>query len=272
MSDDANRPSYPGDDQPKSPYGGDGSTGGPTPPTPPTWSGGSENFQPPFDAPSAIAWGWRKFVAEIGSWILVALIFLGLIVALIVAGMVLSIGDALVDPDATGQASYGTSVSLFIVSAIFSLGLWILSATIFRGALDVTEGRAFNIGSAFSRINLPNVIVLGIISAVVSNIGSLVPGPSSAVLSLLGLVFAFFTYFAMLFLVDRDQTAIQAIGSSFSLISGNLGSCLLLAILNILVIAAGLLVCGIGIFVAYPIVTLASTYAYRRLQDQPVVE
>ena len=61
-----------------------------------------------------------------------------------------------------------------------------------------------------------------------------------------------------------------AIKSSFSFTSGNVGALLLLALLSFLCFVAGALACLVGLLVAYPVVTVAAAYTYRRLQCQPV--
>ena len=59
--------------------------------------------------------------------------------------------------------------------------------------------------------------------------------------------------------------AIYVIGDA-----GFVGPLLLLALLSFLCFVAGALACLVGLLVAYPVVTVAAAYTYRRLQGQPV--
>jgi uncharacterized membrane protein len=73
-------------------------------------------------------------------------------------------------------------------------------------------------------------------------------------------------------LVDGDgQSPIDAIKTSGRLVSANVGSSLLLAILNFLVIIAGVIALCVGLFVAIPITILATAYAYRTFSGRPVL-
>ena len=63
---------------------------------------------------------------------------------------------------------------------------------------------------------------------------------------------------------------VTAIKSSFAFASKNVGPLLLLALLSFLCFVAGAIACLVGLLVAYPVVSIAAAYSYRRLQDQPV--
>ena len=85
-----------------------------------------------------------------------------------------------------------------------------------------------------------------------------------------GFVVIFLTWFARYFVVERGQDAVTALKSSFSFTSSHAGPLLLLALLGVLCFVAGALACLVGLLVAYPVVSIASAYTYRRLQGQPV--
>ena len=59
-------------------------------------------------------------------------------------------------------------------------------------------------------------------------------------------------------------------GALTSIIGKNFGSALLLTILTILTIILGVVALCIGLLVAWPVVTLAHAYSYRRFNGQPV--
>lgn len=170
----------------------------------------------------------------------------------------------------TGQSGFGMgggmdfSFGSLIFSIVQNLLLLVIGAVIARGALDVVDGREFDLAAAFGKVNYVNVIIAGLIVGVATAIGFLL-------LFIPGIVVAFLTYFTTLFIVDDDATSpVEAITDSVKLISSRVGDSLLLALLNILVLIVGGIALGVGLIVAYPIVALASAYAYRRFRGQPV--
>ncbi|MBC7592346.1 MAG: hypothetical protein H7288_00100 [Kineosporiaceae bacterium] len=226
--------------------------------TPPPYQG----YQPPvggptpFSAADAIAYGWKKFRENTGP-ILIAT------VALIAASIALSfVGSA-----ATGESmsSGGMNFSLggFIFQILSTLVSYIISAAIIRGALDVTEGKKFDLGSAFGTLPYGNVIITSLLIAVLEAIGFIL-------LVIPGILVAFFTIFALYFVVDKNQSPIEAITSSAKLVRANIGNTLLLILLSIVVIIVGFIALCVGILVALPVVMLASTYAYKKFLGEPV--
>lgn len=150
-----------------------------------------------------------------------------------------------------------------VVNLLSTIVGYVVSGFLYRGALDETEGRKFSLGDTLSRVPIGPVILTSILVSIGVTIGM--------VLCVLpGVVFAFLSYFALLFVVDKNQSPIDAIKSSISLIAANFGQALLLAVLAILVIIVGACLCGVGLLAAYPIATIAAAYAYKRFQDQPV--
>ena len=85
-----------------------------------------------------------------------------------------------------------------------------------------------------------------------------------------GLIVAFFGTFFVYFILDQDLGAWDAIKASFSFVKDNVGNLLLLLILSWIALFVGALLCGIGLFVAVPVVVIAHTYAYKVLRGQPV--
>ena len=64
--------------------------------------------------------------------------------------------------------------------------------------------------------------------------------------------------------------SVDAITSSVKLVSANLGQALLLALLSFVIVLIGACLCGVGLLVAYPVVTIATAYAYKKFRNQPV--
>lgn len=157
----------------------------------------------------------------------------------------------------------GFSVASTVVNLLSTIVGYIIIGVLYRGALDECEGRGFSIGDTISRVPIVPVILTSLLIGIGVTVG--------LVLCIIpGVVFAFLSYFALLFVVDKNQSPIEAIKSSISLISANVGNALLLALLSIVVVLVGFCLCCLGLFVAYPVVTIATAYAYKRFQDQPV--
>lgn len=139
----------------------------------------------------------------------------------------------------------------------------VLSAVMVRMVLDIVDGNTVDFGAAFSRINVAQVVIAGILIGVATTIGIML-------CVLPGLAVAVLTLFANYFIVGKDQDAISAIRSSISLISANFGKVLLFVLLAAACLLAGVLACCVGMLVAYPVVTVATGYAFRMLQHEPV--
>ncbi|MGI9084563.1 MAG: hypothetical protein ACR2FE_04645 [Aeromicrobium sp.] len=241
------------------PGGGQPPPAPPPPPPPPNAPGG---YDQPFSAPDAIGWGWRKFKENVGA-ILVAVLIL------FVASIAISfIGSLVTGGGASAGMSFGTgaeiSIASILVNIVTTLVSIVIGAIIARAALDVVDGGSFDIGSALSRLNLVNVIVASLIVSVLTVIGLVL-------LVIPGIAVIFLTYFTTYFIVDDDAgSPVEAVKSSVRLVTSNVGDSLLLALLNILVILAGVIALCVGLLVAYPVTVLATAYAYRRFRGQPV--
>jgi len=246
-------PSYPPSSPPPPPGGGSGSW---PPPPPPAGPGPDQ----PFGAGDAITYGFTKFRANLGQWLLGGLLFVVVSFALSGASFGLQGGGIDASDSPIGLGFNGVELVLNLVSTIVT---YLLTAVLYRGALDEVDGRRFSLGDTFSRIPVVPVILTSLLVGIGTSIG--------LVLCVLpGLVFAFLTFFALMFVVDRGDSPIDAIKASVSLISANLGNALLLALVCLMLLVVGLCLLCVGLIVAYPVTTIAAAYAYRRFQGQPV--
>src|SRR5690606_27323214 len=76
---------------------------------------------------------------------------------------------------------------------------------------------------------------------------------------------AFFGAYAILFVVDRNMSAIDAIKASAKLAMDNVGQTIVLLLMMWLLGALGGLACGVGTLATAPIAHLALAHYYRRL-------
>jgi hypothetical protein len=271
-------PSYGSVQPPSEPPQAGGPPGGSVPPPPPPPPPPGAPPEPPgptgsFSPPDAIAWGWRKFTENVGPILIAALVAVAITV---LVGIVGSIITALLGGGPMGdvnnmrtqfemgfgdQTGGWADVPAQILQSVVGTAL---GAVFAKAALDVADGQPFNLFAAFGKINFVNVIVLSLIVGAATVVGLFL-------CVLPGLAVMFLTYLSTYALVDGDgQSPIDAIKTSVRLISANLAESFLLALLNVLVIIAGVIARCVGLFVALPVTVLATAYAYRAFSGRPV--
>ena len=140
---------------------------------------------------------------------------------------------------------------------------YVVCAGIIRGTLDITEGRKFDIAHAFGQLDYGKVIITSVLVGVLTTIGLVL-------FVLPGILVAFFTTFALYFVVDNGTAPMESVKASFALVKDHLGDVFLLFLASIAAVIVGALACLVGLLVAVPVVTIAWAYAYKTLQGQPV--
>lgn len=191
-------------------------------------------------ATQAVAAAWQMFKNNPLPWVLITL-------ASVVASGI------------AGQLANSESAALvFLAQAISFLVGMLFQAFILRGALLEVDGHKPAIGDFFKLHNFGWFVVAAILVGIATFIGvfALIIG---------AFVVAFFLYWTQYFVIDRNMTATDAIVSSFNAIKSDAGNLFGLAVLNVLIIVAGALALLVGLFVAIPVTTLASVYAYRAI-------
>jgi uncharacterized membrane protein len=149
----------------------------------------------------------------------------------------------------------GGLIMLVVMGAIQSAYL--------SGILDIANGQPVTIGSFFKPRNVGNVIVASLVSGIIITIGiflCIVPG----------LIAAIMLMFATVAVLDRNQSGIEGISTSFNLAKANFGPVALTWLVTILVAIVGALVCLVGLLVASPVAMLITVYAWRRLTGAQV--
>ena len=274
-------PSYPGDPNPNPtpnpgsgnlpPYGQVPEGGYPPPPT--------GNYPPPTPGPhpfsvgNAFSYGWAKFKDNVGPMVVAALLLLAVTIVVQIVGSVITsaVGGNNFDlaQDSTGGMMFGGDASAagqltsLLMNLIITVVGYVVSAGIIRGALDITEGRKFDIAHAFGQLDYGKVILTSLLVGVLTMIG--------LVLFILpGILVAFFTTFALYFVVDNGTTPMESVKASFALVKDHFGDVLVLFLASIAAVIVGVLACLVGLLVAIPVVTITWAYAYKTLQGQPV--
>ncbi len=247
---------------PSDPYGGAAGGGG-------AYGGGGFGAPPdnPYGQPApsaysptdALSYGWNKFKAS-PSTLLVPTLVIGVVVIVISVVIRLIVVGGMTD---SGSGLGTVLLAAAIASAITSLISQVLAAGLYKGGLSVTDGQTFSIGGLFEGWDKMQVLLAAVIIAVLTLIGTIL-------CYIPALLVGYFTQFTLLFIIDKNMSATDAIQASFRLCLDNLGPTILWSLLAIVCVIVGAIVCLVGLLVAVPVVLVGLTYTYRRLQDQPV--
>jgi uncharacterized membrane protein len=285
-------PEYPG--TPADPRGGQHNPpgyppppgyGAPPPPPPPGYgapAGGGYPAQPGYGAPGgqpgaqfsigeAFSWAWGKFTQNAVPLIVATLIYgvlLGIAYAVTLLGG--GLGGTTTTTSSDGYTTTTTDIGAGGLAAmiagyilLYAIGIFAQSAFL-SGVLEIADGRQPSIGSFFKPRNLGQVILASIIIGILTSIGSflcIVPG----------LIVGIFAQFAVPFVIDRSQNAIDGLKSSFSTVQANFVNALLVWIVGVAAVTVGALACGVGVLVGGPVAALISIYGYRKLSGGQVV-
>jgi uncharacterized membrane protein len=228
----------------------------PPPPAPPSSAQG-------FSAPEAIAWGWKKFTENVGAVIIAMLTLLAITLIVGFLGAALGGGFSAESPMQGPLQFESAGVGQFLAQLIQSVVGVFLGGVAAKAALEVTEGKPFDFFGAFGKVNLVQLLIAGVLVGLATVIGFVL-------LIIPGLIVMFLTYFTTYAIVDEGKSAIDGIKHSVKLISDNVGDSLVLAILNILVVIAGVIALCVGLLVAIPVTMFATAYAYRSFNGQPI--
>lgn len=227
-----------------------------------------------FDIGEAFRWAWNKFSHDAVPLIVATLVY-GVIGSVVYGVVFLLLGGAsanTTDIDGSYGASYtaglGAAGTLVLSIVLFVFGIFVQAAFL-SGALDLADGRPVSIGSFFKPRNFGNVVLAGALLSVVSavlDLVSLLPSFIFALLSFVAVViFTFFALFTIAFATDRNLPPIEALKASIATVRANVGSTLLSALVQVLVVMAGAFACLVGLLVAAPLALLIQVYTYRRL-------
>lgn len=210
---------------------------------------GYENRAPEaLDVGRAISYGWEKFRADAPTWIAVSA--LGVLLYLVFVLVV-----RIFEP-----TSLFTVLLLFLVLIV---GVWVLQAAMIRGALYESDGHRPTFGAFFQYLNAGNVVLTALLAFTLTLL-------ASAFCLLPGIVVGFLCMFSLHFVIDQDMGPLGALKASAGLVVGNLWPVVLLTLAVLVITFLGLLACGLGLLVAFPIATLAVTYAFRTLTGGPL--
>lgn len=231
---------------------------------------------PPFSVGDAFNWSWGKFknnAAALAAPVAIYFLILGAVI-----GIPLAIAFATSETTTT-TTDYGYGVSYEATSTSFGVISWIvmtlgiilallvatfLQAGLTTAALDLADGRPVSMATFFKPRNVGGVLLTFLLIVVASSLLSCtVIGP---------LVIAFFTQFAVAFVVDKSLSPIDAIKASVATVRANLGPSALSWLVQYAAVAVGQLACYVGLVVGAPVAALVQVYTYRKLTGGQVAE
>jgi uncharacterized membrane protein len=167
-----------------------------------------------------------------------------------------------------GNVDSGTGVGAQLLVnglgfAIFFLVYQLLAAGLYRGALRVADGHGFSVGELFQGYDKAQVLVASLLIAVAAGIGTLL-------CYFPGIIVSFLTSYTLLFIVDRQMGAVDAIKASVRFVMDHLGPTILFGLLAYVITAVGSCLCGVGLLVALPVTLVGYAYTFRKLHGQEV--
>ena len=145
-----------------------------------------------------------------------------------------------------------------IASYIVSIGVTLGSIKIY---LNLVDGKKVEFADLFSLFKL-NLIGRYFIASVIYGIAVVL---GLFLLILPGIYIAIKYLFFAYFLVDKEMGIVESFSKSGEITRDRIWNLFLFGVLITLVLLLGLIAFGVGIFVAIPVVGLATAYAYRKL-------
>jgi uncharacterized membrane protein len=246
----------------------------PPPPPPPPPAQGPPPTGGAYSPVAAIEYGWNKFKASPATLlvpVLLTFVAVGVVYFLMFFVILGSAWDADIDynDDGTiesidsGPGFVMTLILIGIVALVVVAVLQILMAALLKGAADVTDGKSPSLGELFQGWDKTQVLIAALLVAAGTAVGL-------ALCYLPGLIFMYLASYTMLFVVDKQMSAFDALKASISFTTSHLGETILFFLLALVVTAVGGIACGVGLLVAYPIVLVGQAYTFRTLNNEPV--
>ncbi|MDF2807053.1 MAG: hypothetical protein K0S43_1999 [Cellulosimicrobium sp.] len=216
----------------------------------------------------AFSYGWNKFTQNVGVILGGVLTYVAVLAGLSVAFWAILVGTAqtTVDP-VTGEVStaggFAFGFGTFLFVAVFVVLGFLVQAAVVNVSLLVTRGKKLEYADFFRYPNLGTVILAALLIGLATGVLAItIVGP---------IVFVFFAQFTLFYVIDKKLGVLDAFKASFTVVSRNLGTVVLLFLGVYLAQLVGTLLCYVGLLVALPVAQIATAYVYRRLNaEQPV--
>ena len=216
---------------------------------------------------AALRWGFAVYRAHLGPLTLLSLLVLAVGLLVQLAGY--PVRSSVTPPvDSSGRIEPGAFFGLSIAATMAVLALAVAAAAVVhaglvRVALGLTRGERPDVGAAYRGLPAAAVTQTALVVGVVSFAGLML----CVVPALIGL---WLTSYALFFVLDQGLPARDALRESFRLTTRNPGALGTLFLASVGLGAVGLCLCGVGLVVVVPVVTLAQAYTYKVFTGDPV--
>jgi len=207
----------------------------------------------------AFRYAWEAFKSNPVPWLIAAL------VAIVVGGIGESLESSLRAETQFFDSTFSSATPASgFVNIVFTVVGYIIGASFIQVALRVADGRRISFADFTSIPNLLQAVLAAVILGIAVGIGLLfliIPG---IIIQVLG---AWYLHLAL----DKGLGAIDALKASVQLVTQNLGTTILFGLAAIGVVILGVLALFVGVFVAIPLVAIASAFVFRRLTGGQVM-
>jgi uncharacterized membrane protein len=217
----------------------------------------------------AISEAFQFFKQEMAVWIAATLVYLliaGGLIALIYFPMV-GMMAVMQTADSTDPGAIATLLGFYAYSFFASIAvncvMYALMGGLFRIALNQLQGKPIAIGQLFDiRGRIVSHIVAAFLVAILTTIGMMF-------CYLPGFIVAGLMMLVQPLIAHQSVGPIVAIKQSYESLKSEIWTALAFYLLITIVAGAGVLVCGIGLLVSYPIMILATSIVYRDFMMVP---
>jgi uncharacterized membrane protein len=219
-------------------------------------------FAPPPQQPrgtvslDVIGEAWKLVQPSLGQWVLAIFVVGALSFAVNFVMGLLQLPFA----PAKGQNPSGMFYLIQLVAQIVSFVVQTATAgALIKMAIAQTRTGIANISDMFSVTDVLGPLMVGAILTSLVTVGGLVLLIIPGIIAALGLAMT------QPLIVDQKMTPVDAMKRSWEVMKPNLGSFFVLGLVLGLLNFAGVLACCVGLFITYPISTVAIALVYRDL-------
>jgi uncharacterized membrane protein len=181
---------------------------------------------------------------------------LGLMIGIFVVIWLLGFAPGLFDSYQSEQPALWFLINVF--ASIISMGVTLGSVKIFLMLADGKKPEFSDLFSLFKARVIFRYFLASLLYGLVIFFGLIllvIPGIYFAI------KYEFYTYF----IVDKNMGVFEAFSKSGQVTKGHIWNLFLFGLLSFLIALAGILAVLVGLLIAMPVVSLATTYVYRRL-------
>ena len=213
---------------------------------------------------NAFFWSWNKFVRYPIELVISTSVFGFSYILMQYLFQMLQTPFAITNRPDLGNYSFSMSATGVLISLILAILGVITTALIqsayMAGIIDIANNVNTTIKSFFQPRNVGSIIIASSVTSIIIGIGTILcifPG-------ILADITLMFTTVAILV---NNLPGIEAVTMSFETVKTNFNSVVFIWLFNILAAFIGIIFCGAGLLVTYPVISLIIVYKWYELND-----